>query len=313
MNMERAGDGIQAILYILLLTGVTAVFWRDIRMGVLKIQLHRRLRLRSDKPEKRLLQHLRLLMDTISNGRLSEKSLILISCCLALAVTVTGFRSCSVGLSVFFGGMIGLMPYVLCRIRLESIRRAASFEGEAFVTMLLSKYRIASFNMQRALELLADDGHAPEAAKRFIPNILLNIRTTGEKTKIKEAFRRFEFAIDTNWSRMTAYNMALSCENGLDVSDALEDIVLQLREARNMTEERKRMNAETGRLVSFMVPVSYVFSMFLSIHCVGVGASKLFHNQFLTPQGFAFFIFIVFLFLINVAILKIVGNKRFDY
>lgn len=313
MSIERAGDGIQAVLYILLLTGLTAVFWHDLRMGILKIRIHRRLHLRKEKPEKRILRHLRLLMDTISGGRLSEKSLILISCCLALAVTVTGFRSYSAGLAVFFGGIIGLMPYVLCRIRLESIRRAASFEGEAFVTMLLSKYRMASFNMQRALELIAGDSHAPEVVARLIPNILLNIRTTGERAKIRAAFHPFEFAIDTNWSRMTAYNMALSCENGLDVSDALEDIIVQLREARNLTEERKRMNAETGRLVLFMVPVSYAFSLFLSVRYVGVETAKLFHNQFLTPQGFAFFIFIVFLFLVNAAILKIVGNKRFDY
>ena len=40
---------------------------------------------------------------------------------------------------------------------------------------------------------------------------------------------------------MASYNMTVSYISGIDVSDALEDIVVQLREARTMTEERKRM------------------------------------------------------------------------
>lgn len=143
--------------------------------------------------------------------------------------------------------------------------------------------------------------------------MLLTARTTGDREKIKAAFREFEFAVNTNWGRMTTYNMANAFISGIDVTDAIEDVIVQLREARTLSEERKRMNSEAVNLVRIMAPLSYIISLVLAVKYVGVEARILLRNQFFTPQGFAFFVFIVFMFLINIALLKIVENRRFDY
>ena len=99
----------------------------------------------------------------------------------------------------------------------------------------------------------------------------------------------------------------------VDVSSALEDLIQQITEARKLAEERRRLNSESGRLVVFMVPVSYVVSIFLGAKYVGIPLPKLIYNQFMTSQGFAFFVLILFVFVINIMLLKVVENRRLDY
>ena len=41
--------------------------------------------------------------------------------------------------------------------------------------------------------------------------------------------------------------------------------------------------------------------------------AKLFDNQFGTSEGLLLFFFIVFLFVVNIALIQLVINQRFDY
>ena len=315
MMSYKIGETIYAILCTALISGILMLFCEDFKAVFMKIKMKRRLktRLAQSRSPDFLTLHLRKLMRTVTGGRLSDKHLIMVSLVLFTAVAATGIRSYSLFSAVLFGLLIGLMPYVLCRIRLETIRHKASYEGEAFVSLLLTKYRMASLNMQQALELAAADEKMPELCRKLLVPVLLTARTTGDREKIKAAFREFEFAVNTNWGRMTTYNMANAFISGIDVTDAIEDIIVQLREARTLSEERKRMNSEAVNLVRIMAPLSYIISLVLAVKYVGVEARILLRNQFFTPQGFAFFVFIVFMFLINIALLKIVENRRFDY
>lgn len=311
----RMGEIVYAILCTALLSGIVLMFSRDFKIIFMSIKMNRRLktRLAQNRTPDFLTKHLRLLMRTVTGGRLTDRHLLAASLVIFAAVSAAGIRSCSLGTAVLCGLLIGFMPYVLCRIRLESIRHKASFEGEAFVSLLLTKYRIASLNMQQALELAAADEKMPRLCRKLLVPIILTTHVTGDKDKIKEAFKGFAFAVNTNWGRMTAYNMTNSFISGMDVTDAIEDIIVQLREAKTISEERKRMNSEAGNLVMIMAPLSYIVSLVLAVKYVGVDVRMLFHNQFFTSQGFAFFVFIVFMFFINIALLKIVENKRFDY
>lgn len=311
----RAGEVIYAIMCAALISGIILIFRDDFRVAFMRMKMKRRLRTRQaqNRSPDFLTLHLRMMMQAVSGGRFTDRHLITVSAVIFASVAATAIRSCSLTAAVFFGLLIGSMPYVLCRIKLESMRHRASFEGEGFVALILTKYRMASLNMREALELAAADEKAPGLCGRLLVPVVLGTRAAGDEDRIKEAFKSFEFAVNTNWSRMTVYNMANSFISGMDVTDALEDILLQLREARTLSEERRRMNSEAVNLVMVMAPLSYVISLALAVKYVGVSAGTLFHNQFFTPQGFAFFVFIVFMFLANIALLKIVENRRFDY
>jgi len=310
----RIAETIHMSFYLLLLAGLLVLFKDDIKAVFWRIRMTRRLKTRARlREEGRITRHFDMLVRTTVSEKLKGYHLTLVTGIVFTSVTLIGVRSTSIMTALMFGILIGIMPYFFLRIKLENIRHKASFEGETFITSLISKYRISNFNMQRALELLIEDEKMSEMFRRLLMPAIMRARMTGDRQKIEEAFAEFNFAINTNWSRMASYNISAAFISGLDVTSALEDIMIQLREAKSLAEERKRLNAEAGRLVLFMVPVSYMASLILAVKYVGVTPRELVRNQFFTSQGFAFFVFILFMFLFNTALLKIIENKRFDY
>ena len=112
---------------------------------------------------------------------------------------------------------------------------------------------------------------------------------------------------------MLANCIRISAESGTNVSLALEDILIQLREARALFEERKRLNSESARMVVFLAPFMYAGTMLLSVKYLGIPFGRLIRNQFYTEQGFLLLLLTAFLFLINLALIEIINNQRFDY
>ncbi len=45
---------------------------------------------------------------------------------------------------------------------------------------------------------------------------------------------------------------------------ALEDILIQLRQVREIVEERNRLNGEAARMTLFLVPLLYIGTLFLA-------------------------------------------------
>ena len=57
----------------------------------------------------------------------------------------------------------------------------------------------------------------------------------------------------------------------------------------------------------------YLGTIVMSVKYLGMPAGKLLKNQFYTEEGFLLILLIVFLFLINLALIEIINNQRFDY
>ena len=55
-------------------------------------------------------------------------------------------------------------------------------------------------------------------------------------------------------SLMLAHDIYLAATKGTNIALAVEDILIQLREARTRAEERKRLNSEAIRMTFYMVP-----------------------------------------------------------
>ena len=101
--------------------------------------------------------------------------------------------------------------------------------------------------------------------------------------------------------------------SGTNVTLSLEHILLQLREARVLVEERKRMNNEAVRMTYFMVPLLYLMTAVLSVKYLGVSTADYLANQFGTKEGLTLLLLILFLFFLNVGILTIIIDRKFDY
>ncbi|MDR1028356.1 MAG: hypothetical protein LBL63_02935, partial [Clostridiales Family XIII bacterium] len=82
---------------------------------------------------------------------------------------------------------------------------------------------------------------------------------------------------------------------------------------RSLAEERKRINGESVRIVIFLIPLIYIGSVFVSVRFLGLGIGRFFRNQFMTAEGFGFFSFIAFLFMLNIVLLEIITNRKLDF
>lgn len=236
------------------------------------------------------------------------------SCSVILSILLfyLGFKNFSSGTLIFVSLFGGGLPYGLLRIRLESVRHRGSFEGEKVISEFLRQYRIYKYNLYETLEQMVERLEGCKVSQRLFFQILIRLRNTGNPIVIREACDLYYFGIHTNWSRMLSTNLRMAAEKGVNISLSVEDILIQLRDARTVTEERKRMNSEATRMTVFMIPLLYVITVWLSCRYMALPFSSFCKNQFGTSQGLLFFLFIWILFLFNLALLDYVNHRTFD-
>ena len=312
---EIAAIAIGGFLYSLALGGYIMMFNEEIICLSRKFVVRNRLSAarRRYREEGAVRRHLnQVLQATLSNNLKSSQFLWLCGL-LFFGVGLVAMRSMSVFTALATALVAALLPYFILRVKLEVLRKKGSYEGEAFVGNFLSAYRMANYNIFEAMEGAGKEKQKTKNCSELMVRILLEIRNTANHSEISGASSKFAYAINTNWSRMFAYNIKLAVIYGTNISLALEDILIQLREAKAACEERKRINAEAARIVKFFIPALYLLSVFMSIKHVGIPVDRFVYNQIFTSQGFMMLAVSVFLFIMNLALIEYVNNQQFDY
>ena len=303
------------LLYGLLLFGFYLLYHDALISMVQKVRARNRLKeaRRRYKEAGAPERHLDQLLQVTLGKKIRGVWFLWLCGCVCFGVTCVGMRSMPVAAALLTGCIVAGLPYLLLRIKLEVIRRKSSFEGEVFVGNFLSAYRIANFNLYKAMEIIGKERRETRKSAELIGKMLLELRNTANRAEIKKASDKFAFAIHTNWSRMFAYNIALAAADGTNISLALEDILIQLREAKAASEERRRLNSEAARMVVFLMPILYVVTIWMNARYIGLETRKFLYNQFFTAQGFMLLLMILFMFLINLVLIEVVNNQKFDY
>lgn len=306
---------VTSLLYALFLSGLGFLYKDYIRNYYIKIKMKNRLRTRRKalKNETIIEQHLRRLLSVTMKKSIEPKRFIKINFLLFLLIVLVGIQNVTITSAIWMAGLISSMPYLLLRVRLETLRRKGSYEGEKLISEFLNQYRICGYNIYKTIEQVIFISEDIKISSKLLFKLLLELRNTGNKEVIKLATDNFAYGVNTNWSKMLSNNIRIAAESGTNVSFALEDILIQLREARVMFEERKRLNSEAVRMVVFLIPFMYIGSVVMSIKYLGISPVRFIENQIYTEQGFLVLLLSVFLFLVNLALIEIVNNQRFDY
>jgi Flp pilus assembly protein TadB len=155
-----------------------------------------------------------------------------------LSILLTGIRAAAVHSALVMAVLAASLPYLLLRVRVETIRRKSSYEGERLITEFLCQYRMSGLNIYRAIEQVILVSEGTKNTGKLLFKLLLELRNTGNPQLIKDAAERFAYGINTSWSKMLANCIRIGAESGTNVVLALEDIQIQLREARELFEER---------------------------------------------------------------------------
>jgi|GEM_PF-442552 len=237
--------------------------------------------------------------------------------CMEIALFFIVFTASATNLSIPLSALLGLsfsaIPWLFLRLKLERIRRRGSYEGETLISSLLTQYWVSGGNIFDTIEKVIANPKGIRVSAGMLSSLLITMRSTGNRHRIREAADSFAYGIGTNWGRMLAWNIRNAALSGCDIGLALEDILIQLREARALHEERKRINNESARLSFFLVPVIYIGTVVVSIGMLGLSPGRFFRNQFMTPEGFALISFTIFLFLLNIVLVEVVTNRKLDF
>lgn len=303
------------LLYSMFFFGIALAFQRSF-VGLYRVFAARK-RLSAKKKHVQsmdpVMAHLHYLLNATLKNPCSPERFLFYSGLLFFLLTVNAMRSFHILTAMGIGAGSAFMPYLLLRIRLESKRRRGSTEGEKVVSELLRQYRIADKNIYEALERVVPEIRDCRVCCPLLHKMLLRLRSTGNALEIRETAQTFSFAVGTNWSHMLAACIRLAAERGFDVSIGMEDVLVQMRQAKERVEERRRLNSEAMRLTVFMVPFLYICTIGLSVYYLELPLSRFLKNQIGTPEGVIMLMGILFLFLFNLAALEMVNNQKMDF
>jgi len=306
---------VSAAIDLVFLCGAWLLCLESLKSCWAKLRMRNRLKARRKamKPDNAFERHLRRVLSISLKKPMDPRSFMRYTALIFILILLTGIHTAALHSAVIMAALAASLPYLLLRVRVETIRRKSSYEGEKLIAELLCQYRISGLNIYKTLEQVILVSEGTKITGKLLFKLLLELRNTGNPQVIRDATERFAYGINTSWSRMLANCIRIAAESGTNVVLALEDIQIQLREARELYEERKRLNSESARMAVFLAPAMYLGTVFMSVKYLDLPLGQFLRNQFYTEQGFLLILLIVFLFLVNIALIEIINNQRFDF
>lgn len=305
-------DIIVKVTVILLFTiGLGFLFYEDFKKIYLTLK-----NIKGNSPKRKRIEsdldrNLRLLLEVTAHDFLSVKAFKIMTGVLWLLFLIICSNAITPVMASMLATLIAFFPYLVLKLKLEHLRSKSSGEAEILIQNLMIQYRIKNFNMAEGIEALILQ-RGIEGTKKLLVTLLIKLRGTKNKLEIKEATSLFAYSIGTNWGKMLGSNIYRATVDGGNVSESLEDILIQLREARVEAEERKRINAESGRML-YLVPIAYVGSVWTLNSMLGMPFRSYLYNQFGTKQGIVLFLLILLLGLFSYLLVYSAKSKKFDF
>lgn len=207
----------------------------------------------------------------------------------------------------------GGVPFIALYLRLESLRKKGSHEGEILISEFLRQYRITGGNIYETLEKVVNAPGKIKVSRKLLFKLLLELRSSGDLVRIRQSTDAFAYGMNTNWGQMLAQNIYIAATSGTDISIGVEDILIQLRDASTLAEERKRLNSESVKMTLFMVPFTYIATVVMAIRYLDTPFTSFIKNQLGTGQGLSMFLTIIFLFILNILTITFINNQKFDF
>lgn len=312
IDREMILASVSAVIYLLLVLGVIILLRKKIEAAV---DIFRsRYRLRPERAsQKAAFSELDQLLKTTMKKPISSTAFGVITIALFFTVFIASAKTIAPAAAVLSGVAFAGLPYLFLRVRLEKLRRVGSFEGEKLVSAFLAAYLVSGGNIYETIDRTIRACSHLKVTTKLLSDMLLRMRSTCDPVRIKAITDTFAYGIGTSWAAMLAYIIREGALKGSDMTPAVEDILIQLREARKLAEERKRINGESVRMATFLTPALYLGSIFVAIFMMDLPLSNILYNQFFTASGFALFATGLFLFLLYRMLLEILTNRKLDF
>lgn len=205
------------------------------------------------------------------------------------------------------------LPYLSLRVKLHNIRLEGSYEANELVTELMDQYKINYKNMNEAIDntipLLAKQPHSRKALSRMS----FELKSFKTRKELEEIVYKFNYAIDTQWSQNIANCIFIAIEYGEDVTQSLEDILLDLKSLKKMQEQSRQLNQEGYAIAKWVTPGLYAVSLYMMFSLFGFTMDKYIEYQLLHPLGLQFFIISVIAVISSYLVYYLTNKPKNDF
>jgi hypothetical protein len=273
--------GVSFFLYALLL-GITLWTSKNIMLAPLKdkyAQWNYRYRIRKIQSKStishaeynnRFFKHLHLLIRTTRH----DKNEFDVTAFLALS----GLLGISVGLfilitfgdilvSVIFGFLLSLIPYLFLRMRLSNIRFVMGQEFLTLVQELTQNYNAMHYDMYHALNETQKTIKSP-VLRKVLVKLISDLQVSRNEQELKETIKVFTYTAGTSWSKRLGSIILKSYLYNEKVLNALMVLNKQMEETAEMLEEEHSQTLDSVYNGYLTVPV-FILSLVLGYFTSG--------------------------------------------
>ena len=306
---------VMVLIVIPWVIGIFLISQNSIYNGIMEIRLRRRLkeRRRREKEENLQLYKIRMILKTVFRRDLSAGLFLSINIIFAFlsGLLAAYYYSLVTAIIAFF--VAGILPGIFVMIKLSEIRNKVSRDGESFLGDYLANYRATNMDVLEAIARIGSKEQPKGSLESYLLKVLFSVRNDSSAFNVRQALNEFAFTVNTHWARLFSYNLSIGIISGEDISLALEDVFIQLREGRALLERRKRLNSEAARIVLILIPLMYVSTVFVSVNFIGLEFKEFLSHQFKSSQGFSLFILMTGIFIFNLLIMELVRSQPLDF
>ncbi|MDO5332040.1 MAG: hypothetical protein Q4E99_05105, partial [Bacillota bacterium] len=246
MNPIIISSIVSGICYVAFLSAIIICEYDNIVLLVQRYRLRHRLSV-SENESKLSLACRNLLTGAL--GKDIDGIWLIISVAIIFLVTfIIAIRNFNIMSSLLLSVFCSAMPVMVLFSRMQNMRNKGSKEGISLLTELYRQYKMNNLNMLKAVEQTISSKGEFDICKKQLYVMLIRLQDAANNTEVRRCCKNMAYALGTNWSRSLATCIEISTTRGTDVSLALIDVIEQLKTAKQMAEERKRLNGESMRM-----------------------------------------------------------------
>lgn len=298
----------------ILCAGIFLIISDDLKVFVSRLRLRYSLRFKGTdiRKERGIRLHVEELLDMLPGKKIGAAAFMRIT--LVLSIAAFAASALSVGAPVCFAvsASAAVLPYAVLRIKCEKLRVEVNDEREKLVSLILSAYRMNNFNIEKAVEYAAAQSEDIPHTSALLSPMLLRLRECGNGDDVRRVTDGFAEAIDRPWARTLAASIRVAYVQGRDIHVTLEEQLKQIRETKQLMQERLRSNSESIRMTNFMIPATMALTVMLAVNQMGMTLKEFIKAQFGDSTAVMLFLLITVLFIFNLAASQLLKNNKID-
>jgi Flp pilus assembly protein TadB len=305
---------VDLICLLMFVFGIILIIYEDIKIMADKIQLRHSLKERSMNMRKsgKLKHHITMLLDMLPGKKMKASAFFTISAICFFTVFIVTANVMGAAVCIFASVFVGLLPYIVLRMKCIKLRTAIGQEREKLVSIMLSAYRMSNYNIEEAIEYTSSRKEDLPETSSLLSSLLLRLRECSNAEEIRKVTENFAEAAGGGWARILAVNIRMACTNGTDIHVTLEELLKQIREGKVLMEERMRSNSESLRMTTVMIPVTMAVTIVISLKQLDMSLKELITSQFSDNISCMLFLAIIILFMFNLAAAQLMKKRTID-